>query len=71
LFNVDDYSLARVNQQNGRTTPISIVKIIGFWLDRIQGNNVFGRIMFYPTTSVTGTPLPGSALFTRTIILVR
>jgi hypothetical protein len=71
LFNVDEYSLARVNQQNGRNTPITIVKIIGFFLDRIQANNIYGRIMFYPTTSVTGTPLPGSALFTRTIILVR
>jgi hypothetical protein len=72
LFDVKAYDQARtLENQNGRTVPITIVKVIGFWLDRIQGNNVYGRIMYYPTTSFTGPPIPGGGMFASTIILVR
>jgi hypothetical protein len=72
LFNVDAYQYARaVNNDNGRNTPITITKVIGFWLDRIEGNDVYGRIMYYPTTSITGAPIPGTVAFTYNIILVR
>ena len=72
LFNVDAYQYARaVNNDNGRSTPITITKVIGFWLDRIQGNDVYGRIMYYPTTAISGAPIPGASAFTYNIILVR
>jgi hypothetical protein len=45
--------------------------VIGFWLDRIQGNDVYGRIMYYPTTAISGAPIPGASSFTYNIILVR
>jgi Flp pilus assembly protein TadG len=73
VFDVAAYDAARaIDNQHGRNTPITIVKVLGFWLDRIQGNVVYGRIMYYPTTSVTGTNnYPGAALLTKTIVLVR
>lgn len=72
VFDVDQYQYARaVNNDNGRNTPITIVKIIGFFLEDTPGNDVLGRITHYPTTVLTGTPIPGSAMFARTVILVR
>jgi Flp pilus assembly protein TadG len=72
LFDVDAYQRARaINNDQGRNVPITIVKVIGFWLERQQGNDVEGRIMYYPTTSVVGAPIPGASSFTYNIILVR
>lgn len=72
VFDVDQYQYSRaVNNDNGRNTPITIVKIIGFFLEDTPGNDVLGRITHYPTTVLTGTPLPGPSMFARTVILVR
>jgi hypothetical protein len=71
VFDVGAYDLARVNEGGGRSLPITIIKILGFWLQGFQGNDVIGYITHYPTTSMTGTPLPGVSSFARTVILVR
>jgi len=43
LFDVQQYDYDRAFEVGrGRTV---IVKVIGFWLDQIQGNDVYGRIL--------------------------
>jgi hypothetical protein len=69
VFNVDQFDYDRAVGPGGVNIPITVVKIIGLFLDRIVSNDVYGRIMYYPTLNFTGTP--GSGTFAKNIILVR
>lgn len=71
VFNVDAFQAYLAANGAGATIPLQIVKIIGLWLEGFQGNNVIGYLTHYPTTSLTGPPLPGPSSWASTIILVR
>ncbi|MGE0460834.1 MAG: pilus assembly protein TadG-related protein [Vicinamibacterales bacterium] len=55
---------------HGRT-DITIVKILGFFMERMQGNDVVGRIMAYPGTPRDSTSDTPGAAFVVSIALVR
>jgi hypothetical protein len=50
---------------------ITVIKIIGFFMERMQGNDVIGRIMFYPTQPRGGTSETQATAFVISISLVR
>ena len=67
VFNVDEYAAGKAS---GRQ-DIVIVNILGFFIERMQGNDVVGRLTHYPGMLGPGATVgPGSA-FDRTVILVR
>lgn len=68
VFNVDTYDLGRAS---GRI-DITVTQVLGFWIQGMQGNNVIGYLMNYPTTAITGPALGnGASAFNATVILVR
>lgn len=75
VFNIDTYEQARLaqNPAAGRNLQISVVKIIGLWLNEVRNNNdITGYITHYPTLSISGNSPNGTAgAFSRTVILVR
>lgn len=55
---------------NGRNT-VTVTRIVGMFIERMQGNDVVGRLMPYPSSPHSGTGgVPGSA-FVVSIVLVR
>jgi hypothetical protein len=67
MFNPDAYQLA---DQGGRTT-IQITKVLGFFVDKMQGNDVMGYLMTYPSDPSAGMGgVPGSG-FVVSVALVR
>jgi hypothetical protein len=67
MFNPDAYQLA---DQNGRTT-IQITKVLGFFVDEMDGNDVKGYLMTYPAEPSAGMGgVPGSG-FVVSVSLVR
>ena len=73
LFNVDAYQQARTaGNENGRQVPITVVKVLGFFLEGFQNNSVVGRLMYYPDTPLTGgSSTSGLGLWVYHILLVR
>jgi hypothetical protein len=67
LFNPDAYDSGRAS---GRTT-IVVTKILGFWIEGMQGNDVIGYLTHYPSLASGGAPISSTSSFLRTIILVR
>ncbi len=68
VFDVDAYDSGRAS---GRV-DIIVTQVLGFWIEGMQGNDVIGYLMNYPTTAITGAPLGGGAsAFANTVILVR
>jgi Flp pilus assembly protein TadG len=58
-------------RQTGKTT-LKIVNILGFFIDRMQGNDVHGYLVTAPGLFVAGAgEVPNTAAFTFTIVLVR
>lgn len=67
VFDPDAYDLAN---QNGRTT-IKITKVLGFFIDKMQGNDVAGWLMSYPGDANAGMGgVPGNN-FVVSVALVR
>jgi Putative Flp pilus-assembly TadE/G-like len=67
VFNPDAYQLA---DKSGRTT-IQITKVLGFFIDKMQGNDVMGYLMTYPAEPSSGMGgTPGSG-FVVSVALVR
>ena len=67
MFNPDAYQLAA---QNGRTT-IQITKVLGFFVDEMDGNDIKGYLMTYPADPSAGMGgVPGSG-FVVSVALVR
>ena len=48
-----------------------VTKILGFWLEGMQGNDVIGYLTHYPALAEGGGPVEDDATFLRTVILVR
>jgi hypothetical protein len=67
MFNPDLYDSGRAS---GRT-DIMVTKILGFWIEGMQGNDVIGYLTHYPALAAGGGPIEEDASFLRTIILVR
>jgi hypothetical protein len=70
VFDVDEYDLGRAS---GRQ-DIVITKIIGFFVESMNGNDVVGRLCFYPGepyVSATGISGPPGSSFIVSIALVR
>ena len=67
VFDPDEYDAGRAS---GRQT-INIVKVLGFFIDRMQGNDVGGWIMHYPSDPNAGMGgVPGNN-FVVSVALVR
>jgi hypothetical protein len=67
LFNVQKWQEAKT----GGRTVIEVVKILGFWMERMQGNDVVGYLTHYPLLAQGGAPVEEDTTFLRTVILVR
>jgi hypothetical protein len=68
VFNPDAYDSARA----GGRTDIVVTKILGFWIQGMQGNDVIGYLTHYPAIAeLTGPPVDPAASFLTTVILVR
>ena len=70
VFDVDEYDLGKAS---GRQ-DIVITKIMGFFIERMDGNDVVGRLCFYPgepRISGTGTAGPPGSQFIVIVALVR
>jgi hypothetical protein len=68
VFNPDAYDSARA----GGRTDIVVTKILGFWIQGMQGNDVIGYLTHYPAIAeLTGPPVDPDASFLSTVILVR
>jgi hypothetical protein len=67
VFNPDTYDAGRAS---GRI-DIYIEKVVGFFIEGMQGNDVIGRLMTYPSEPSLGTDLPPGASFVVQILLVR
>jgi hypothetical protein len=53
LYNPEEFEKGK---QTGRTADLIVVNWLGFFLERIQGNEAYGRI--FPITGVTSTSAP-------------
>ena len=67
VFNPDAYDAGRAS---GRI-EIEVVKVLGFFIDKIQGNDVYGYITTYPSRPNQGMGgVPGNN-FVVSVALVR
>jgi hypothetical protein len=67
VFNPDVYDEARA----GGRTDIIVTKIMGFWIQGMQGSDVLGYLTHYPALAMGGAPVEEDTTFLRTVILVR
>lgn len=67
VYDPDEYDSARAS---GRQ-EILITKIVGFFIELPQGNDIVGRLMDYPTTPSGGAQPPPGSSFLVSIALVR
>jgi hypothetical protein len=67
IFNPDLYDSGRAS---GRI-DITVTKVLGFWIEGIQANDVIGYLTHYPALAEGGGPLEEDTTFLRTVILVR
>jgi hypothetical protein len=67
VFNPDLYDLGRAS---GRV-DIVVTKVVGFFIEGMQGNDVIGYIMTYPSAPRGGTSTTPGAAFIVSIALVR
>ena len=67
VFNPDTWDLG---PSNGRSS-VTVTRVIGMFIDRMQGNDAIGYLMPYPSAPYGGTGgTPGSS-FVISVILVR
>ena len=48
-----------------------MTKILGFWIEGMQANDVIGYLTHYPAIAEVGAPVEEDSAFLRTVILVR
>jgi hypothetical protein len=76
VFDIDDFQHRRASG-NWSVCPgggrcVHVVNVLGFFVDRMSGNDVIGYLMSYPGTFVTGDPtVGGGAAFLTSIQLVQ
>ena len=68
LFDVDRWSR---EGEGGRGAIMEVVKVIGYWVERMDGNDVVGYITHYPSIASGTSATDMSQTFLRTVILVR
>lgn len=59
----DDKTTGRFN--------LTITRLVGFFIEEMQGNDVVGRVTYYPATGTVGAGTTNNANFLRKVILVR
>ncbi len=67
VFNPDAYDAARA----GGRAEVVVTKILGFWIQGMQGNDVIGYLTHYPALAEGGPPVDPTSAFLTTVILVR
>jgi len=67
VFNPDTYDAGRAS---GRI-DITVVKVLGFFIQGMQGNDVIGYLTTYPSAPLSGTSSTPGAAFIVSIVLVR
>ncbi|MFN8059256.1 MAG: pilus assembly protein TadG-related protein [Vicinamibacterales bacterium] len=67
VFSPDVFDLGR---SSGRI-DITVVNVVGVWLEGLQGNDVIGYLTHYPSLTPGTTTVGASSSFVRTVILVR
>jgi hypothetical protein len=67
MFNVQAWQEGKT----GGRTDIVVVKILGFWMEEMIGNDVLGYLTHYPLLAQGGAPVEEDTTFLRTVILVR
>lgn len=67
VFDPDEYDSGRAS---GRQL-IKIVKLMGFWVEGMDGGDVVGYLMTYPALATGNSTMHADANFLRTVILVR
>src|SRR5687767_3658010 len=67
VFNPDAYDAARA----GGRTEVSVVKVLGFWIQGMQANDVIGYLTHYPALAEGGAEVDPDSAFLTTVILVR
>ena len=67
VFNPDAYDAARA----GGRTEIVVTKVLGFWIQGMQANDVIGYLTHYPALATDGGPVDPNSSFLSTVILVR
>jgi hypothetical protein len=74
VFNVQQWQddVANGNEKGVGRYELQITRLIGFFVEQMDGNDVVGRVAYYPSASGTGNSvIDDSANFLRTVILVR
>jgi hypothetical protein len=66
-FNPDLYDAARA----GGRTEVVVTKILGFWIQRIEGTDVVGYLTHYPALAESTNDVDPGAAFLKTVVLVR
>lgn len=76
VFDIDEFQLRRAQNSWGHCPTggkcVKVVNILGFFADRMQGNDIIGYLLMYPGLFVTGAPnVDDSASFLVTVQLIR
>jgi hypothetical protein len=66
-FNPDLYDAARA----GGRTEVVVTKILGFWIQGMDGNDVVGYLTHYPALAESSNDVDPDATFLKTVVLVR
>jgi hypothetical protein len=67
VYNPDTFSMGAANGM----TSITAVKIIGLFVDSVQGASIVGYLMPYPSVPREGTSATPAAAFVVSFALVR
>ena len=67
VFNPDLWDLG---PSNGRSS-VTVTRVVGMFVEQMQGNNVVGRLMPYPAPAMSGTGGVTGSTFVISIVLVR
>lgn len=74
IFNVQQWQddVAAGNSKGTGRYEIEITRLVGFFVERMIGNDVVGRVTYYPSAGgISGGEIDESANFLRKVILVR
>ena len=67
VFDVDAYLAGKAAGKS----LLKVVNILGFFVDRMDGNNVIGYLTHYPALATGAGPIDPAASFTKAVVLVR
>jgi hypothetical protein len=67
VFDPDVYDSARA----GGRTEVVVTKILGFWIQGMQANDVIGYLTHYPALAEGDSDVDPDSAFLKTVVLVR